>query len=146
MRLNIDCIRDVLLCIEENTGLRRYCFFVDSGLAGSLPLDDDSDTVIPDYQAPLLQKYENDVLIYHVQFCLTADLAIEMPSNDGYKVFVADLSPSGHELLEKIRDRKQWSAVKKGLSAIRNYSLSAISAVAEGVTSAAINAYFSGAG
>ena len=32
MRLDIDCIRDILLCVEENTGLRQHCFFVDSGL------------------------------------------------------------------------------------------------------------------
>ena len=29
MRLNMDCVRDILLCVEENTGLRKSCLFVD---------------------------------------------------------------------------------------------------------------------
>lgn len=48
---------------------------------------------------------------------------------------------SGHEFLEKIRDSKHWSVIKKGLSAVRNYSLDTISSIASGVTSAAIAAY-----
>ena len=28
MRINMDCIRDILLCIEENTGLQQRCLFV----------------------------------------------------------------------------------------------------------------------
>ncbi|MBC3938549.1 hypothetical protein D4A47_06415 [Anaerotruncus massiliensis (ex Liu et al. 2021)] len=48
---------------------------------------------------------------------------------------------SGHEFLESIRDDDRWKRIKSGLSAIRNFSLSAISSIAEGVTSAAITAY-----
>ena len=70
-------------------------------------------------------------------------LAVGTSNDDHYKIFVADLSPNGHEFLSKIRDNNQWSKVKTGLSAVRNYSLSAISSVAEGVTSAAISAYLS---
>lgn len=29
MRLNFDCVRDILLCVEENTDLRHICIFVD---------------------------------------------------------------------------------------------------------------------
>lgn len=29
MRLNFDCVRDILLCVEENTDLRHLCVFVD---------------------------------------------------------------------------------------------------------------------
>lgn len=48
----------------------------------------------------------------------------------------------GHEFLAKIRDEGQWGVVQKGLNAVRNYSLSAVAALAEGATSAAISAYF----
>lgn len=140
MRLNIDCIRDVLLCIEENTGLRKRCFFIDSGLTDTAKW---AGSVVPppDYQMDLLQRYGNDTLIYHVHYCLDTDLASKSPGRDPYQIWIDDLSPSGHEFLAKIRDTTQWGAVKKGLSSVRNYSLSAISAVAEGVTSAAISSY-----
>lgn len=29
MRLNFDCVRDILLCVEENTDLRHLCVFFD---------------------------------------------------------------------------------------------------------------------
>ncbi len=139
----MDCVRDVLICIEENTGLRKYCFFVDSGLADAAKWTNDV-TEPPAYQLPLLQKYGNDTLIYHVHYCLDSGLAIRTSDKDEYKIHVADLSPNGHEFLAKIRDKNQWAAVKSGLSAVRNYSLSAISSVAEGITSAAISSYFAG--
>lgn len=54
---------------------------------------------------------------------------------------IDDLTYQGHEFIAKIRDAQQWIAVKKGIKAVRNYSLSAISSIAEGVTAAAISAY-----
>ena len=33
MRINMDCIRDILLCVEENTGLQQRCFFISYDLA-----------------------------------------------------------------------------------------------------------------
>lgn len=54
---------------------------------------------------------------------------------------IDDLTYQGHEFIAKIRDAQQWTAVKKGAKAVRNYSLSAISSIAEGITAAAINAY-----
>lgn len=144
MRLNIECVRDVLLCVEQNTGLRRLCFFIDSGFTSMEEFLTDTIVSPPDYQQPLLDMYGNDTLIYHVHYCLNSGLIEGPPHSATYKIPVYDLSPKGHELLAKIRDNKQWTKVKHGLTAVRDYSLSAISAVAEGVTSAAISAYFSG--
>ena len=142
MRLNMDCIRDILLCVEENTGLRKQCFFIDTGLTEAAEW---AQAVCdpPTYQIPLLKKYGNDILIYHVHYCIDMELVVKTSNRDQYKIHVADLSPSGHELLGKIRDNNQWGIVKKALTAVRDYSLSALSAIAEGATSAAISAYFS---
>lgn len=141
MRLDADCIRDILLCVEENTGLRKMCFFIDAGLSNAAQWTGDV-TSPRDYQEKLLKKYDNDTLIYHVHYCLDSELAIAREGRNDYQIWICDLSPAGHELLGKIRDNDQWHSVKKGISAIRNFSISAISAVAEGATSAAINAYF----
>lgn len=139
MRLDADCVRDILLCIEENTGLRKTCFFIDTGLT-DIAQWLDAVTPVPPYQEPLLNKYGNDTLIYHVHYCLDSKLAIGTSSKDEYKIQVSDLSPSGHDLLAKIRDTERWHGIKKALPAIRNYSLDAVNAVSEGMTSAAISA------
>lgn len=54
---------------------------------------------------------------------------------------VESMTYAGHELLENIRDDGRWKAVTTGLAAVRNYSLSAISSLAEGITAGAISAY-----
>ena len=67
MRLNMECVRDVLLCVEENTGIRKNCCFQDikpeeyktqRALGREAePLD------VPDYQVRLLDCYDIDELM-----------------------------------------------------------------------------------
>lgn len=54
---------------------------------------------------------------------------------------VSTITFKGHEFIASVCDDKNWKRIKKGLLAVRNYSLSAINAIAEGVTSAAISAF-----
>lgn len=56
-------------------------------------------------------------------------------------VSVKYLTFAGHEFLASVRDDSRWKRLKKALPSIRNYSLDAIKALSEGMTSAAINAY-----
>lgn len=139
MRLNHDCIREVLLCIEENTDFRKNCMFVDAGPIGSdtaeflgRPLE------IPPYQAKLMEHFDNNQILYHACYCLDAALANGETRDD--RVIVYDLTPYGHELLARIRDPERWPKVKKGVAAVRDYSIAALGAVAEGITAAAISA------
>ena len=125
MRLDLDCVRDILLELEE------------------LPLDCHTPYSFPGSIA----RYGEDEVCYTLAKLsegkyINADVS-RLPSGqyDFYGIF--DMTFGGHEFLAKIRDTGQWKNVKKGLSAVRNYSLSAISSVAEGVTAAAINAYLS---
>lgn len=55
---------------------------------------------------------------------------------------VMQITYVGHEFLNQIRDSSRWSTIKKATSAVRDYSLDAIRSIAEGVTAAAISAYF----
>lgn len=47
----------------------------------------------------------------------------------------------GHEFLASIKDKDRWKGIKKALPAIKNYSIEAINAVAQGMTAAAISSY-----
>ena len=50
-----------------------------------------------------------------------------------------DLSPAGHEFLSNIRDNNNWAKIKDVSSTIGFASLKVVTAIAEGVATAAIN-------
>ncbi len=130
MRLNPDCIRDLLMGLEQLSDTGRVTYIFDNIAAVQKHLH--------------LESYSTNEIEYHLRQCEMNGMLVGAKFGSDGCFAILDISPKAHEFLANIRDDKQWGAVKKGLSAIRNYSLSAIGAIAEGVTSSAINAYFSG--
>lgn len=133
MKLDTNCVRDVLLTVES---LQRV-FVNDDG-------DIEKETLWADDLYAALPQYDKAVVfyaLYNLDQAGYIDLSVQWISDCVNMCAINYMTYEGHEFLESIRDSKQWSSVKKGLSAIRNYSLAAISSVAEGITSAAINSY-----
>lgn len=132
MHLNMDCVRDILFCVEEHTGIRSRCQFIDSGesqAADFLGLEIN----IPTYQLELLEKYNNDELIYHICYCIKANLIEGDDTSNGYDIFINDLTPSGHEFLANIRENNNWATVKKVAGKVGSTSLSAFTTIASQV-------------
>lgn len=122
MKLNPDCVRDTLIAIESQP------------IGSALQLPD---------LCNLLPKYSEAEVFYTCKK-LEEGRFINAKVKQSIGVLVVDdLTYNGHEFLAKIRDEKHWGAVKKGLSAVRDFSLSAISSLAEGIASAVINSYLS---
>lgn len=142
MKLNLDCVRQILLCVEENTGLRKYCFFIDSGLEESEIIIGSSPIPPPDYQTDLLKKFDNDELIYHINYCFQADLLSTDRPLGVYQIFISDLTPKGHNFLENIRDNKVWSGVKGVAAKVGSKSLDAVIQIASNVITELIKAQF----
>lgn len=124
MRLNPDCIRDILLVVEENSGFGKFVRFQDN----------------EDYDA--LKHYETTTVLYHMKQCELAGLFTETNWSMNKSCLIHDLSPKGHQFLANIREQQNWSAVKTAASKVGSFSLSAIEKIAEGVTTALINGYF----
>lgn len=129
MKLDMDCVRDILLACESSDPMR-------------------TPTMTEDIAAIYGEKWDSRDIKYTVSKMSEGGLITATILNDGcpidqQEVAIFSITWNGHQFLEQVRDDKRWSGVKTALSAIRNYSLSAISSVAEGMTSAAINAYFS---
>lgn len=122
MKLNLDCVRDILLCVESNTGLRKGCSFVDLTLENS-PIFHDEVTTPPDYQLDLLKKYEIDELIYHINYCSDADLIITSDEFAPYILLVMDLTPQGHEFIANIRNDKNYAWLQNTLLKIGSDSI-----------------------
>ena len=133
MRLNMDCLRDTLLALED--GQRFYVI--------------DENTVAKDYLdleevCALVPKYDKAEVFYALQNLDQAgmiDMTAKWTNGFVYYCSINDVLYEGHQFADKIRDEARWGKLKKGLSTVRDYSLSAIEAIAEGMTSAAITSY-----
>ncbi len=119
MRIDNDCVRDLLFIIEENSTFEKSCYMVGSKR-----------------HFPILGKYDYSKIHYHLRYLKMKGLIFnpEPLSPDSY-----DLSPDGHEFLSNIRDNNNWNKIKGISSNIGFASLKVVSAIAEGVATAAIN-------
>ncbi len=144
MRLNMDCVRDVLLCAEEHTGLYSFCAFLDNSdfsnhveeALGRTPRH------LPEHQLQLERKYSNEELLYHVNYCAKADL-IELNKELPSELYVTDLTPKGHDFLENIRENRIWSSVKDVAGKVGSKSLEAVVQIASNVITELIRSHFS---
>lgn len=119
MRIDNECVRDILFTIEENSTFELPCCISDE---------------CNDY--PKLEKYEYGQLAYHLRYLEMKGL-IFVPNS--LLINCYDLMPNGHEFLSNIRDDNNWKKIKNVSSNIGFASLKIISAIAEGVATAAIS-------
>ncbi len=123
MKLNPDCIRDILLSIEEE-------YISDDWLK----FDSNNYTA---YKR--LKKYEYDVVNYHLDYCNKNGLLFDYSRNMMLAHIVKDLSPKGHELLENIRSDNNWNKVKERLFKAGSFTIQTIIQIAASVVTEAIN-------
>lgn len=121
MKLNPDCIRDILLVVEANTTLNEpYNFYSDS-LSDSL------------------SSYSSDEIMYHIKQCelsgLFGDKVSWYMSGD---CMIRFLSPAGHQFLSDVRSDNNWAKTKEIAKNVGSESLSAIKDIATGVITSLI--------
>ncbi|WP_302826646.1 DUF2513 domain-containing protein [Anaerofustis stercorihominis] len=97
MKLNIDCIRDILIFIEDNTTARNM-----------ISINSDQ---LPE---KLNNKYDTDTIIYHILQCSKSGLIDGFKQFDDYgSILISDLSPQGHAFLADARNKNIWNKIKK---------------------------------
>lgn len=94
MKLDNDCIRDILLYIEENT-TDENCFVSVNKLKSDL------------------SKYSSDTINYHIRQIHQANLVDTVGYGDGVPQDISNLSWEGNIYIANIRDNKVWSIVKE---------------------------------
>lgn len=109
MKLNPDCIREILIAIEERSEYNKYVGF---------------DEVIENVNFP-----ENEVL-YHIQQCEMNGFIIGVMRYLGGGGMIKDLSPKAHEFLANIRSESNWNKIKKKASEVGTFSLNALAQIA----------------
>jgi len=117
MKLNPDCIRDILLVIEELSN--NINFIYSRELIKYLP------------------QYDSVEILYHVRQMEMSNLII-IPLNsfslDG-SYLIKDLTPNGHKLIADIRKENNWKKTKEIASKVGSFSLDAISTISSNIIS-----------
>ena len=120
MKLNPDCIRDILLYVEEHTDLHKHVTFTET---------------ISDKK---LERYTFDEISYHVKQCELSGYFERTSHSITGDCSVSYLSPAGHQFLSNIRADNIWSDVKEVSKKVGSNSLQAISQIASAVITAII--------
>ncbi len=123
MRLNPDCVRDILLVVEE--------------------LSDGQHGIDFDFHQPVsyerLSKYSNNELWYHVRQCDMSGYFTPVSWYLSGDCAIFDLSPKGHQFIADIRSDSVWNKVKSNAAKIGVFSLNALAQIATGVVTEVIN-------
>lgn len=128
MKLDISCVRSILLAVEERETLLEPVSF-----------DDDEYEHYPDY----LSSYTSDIILYHVRYCIKAGLLSDVSTVRAWGRINFDccLEPAGHDFLANTRTEEKWTRTQAIFSKIGGASLKVVSAIAEGVTTSLANKY-----
>lgn len=121
MKLNPDCIRDILIVVEENSSFSNFLF---------------SETFS---NSEISKKYDWETILYHIRQANESGLLLDTRFFTGGSFAITDLSPKGHQFLADIREEQNWNKTKKIANKVGSTSLAALTSIASSVISAAIN-------
>lgn len=97
MKLNPDCVRDILIYIEDTTGPNNNCISMERIEVN-------------------LSSYDPVILRYHVKMLSKRNLIEKVCYADNKPIIVSQLTPQGQDYTEIIRDTSIWKRVKTKLS------------------------------
>lgn len=120
MRLNVECVRDILLFIEKST-------------------DNDSLYVFSEEIINTLTEYSDSDIYYHIRQIHKYNYVDTVYYADNEPQIIGDLTPKGRDFVDNIRDNKVWTSTKKALSSITSVSLPILSSLAEKQLSKILN-------
>ncbi len=122
MKLSPDCIRDILIIMEEQPFKKQMDF---------------------DDLVPLLSSYSSDDIEYTCLKLKEAGFIHAITASDftgETVVTLLDITYTGHQFLNDIRSDTVWSNVKEVSKKVGSQSVSAISQIASGIITAIIKA------
>lgn len=115
MKLNPDCIRDILLTIESIPGMNYYYRFNEESIKNDF------------------NNYSKEEIFYHIRQCDMAGFLYKVSFTLDGECTVADLTPAGHQFLADIRSDNVWNKTKSVAKEIGAYSLDTLSKIASAV-------------
>lgn len=111
MKLNHDCVRDLLIFLENNLTYQNIYWISDIELS----------------------DYSHDDLLYTAEKLYEAGYIdcniIKTLSSNQPQILIKEITWNGHELLDNIRDNSVWTKIKKKISGFASVSLPIINSV-----------------
>lgn len=142
MELNPDCVRDLMLFLEEHTTV-SVC---EEGSIMSTSFRKIRANDICKFSG--FQKYSSECIVYHiVQLSESGYIATNFVFDPAHSFgkfetpCIYYMTPKGHELTASLKDNERWGGTAKVLKKLGGVSLSIIEAVSRGATGALIDKY-----
>ena len=123
MKLNPDCIRDILFVVENNATYSN---------------DVSEETIFKELDS----KYPREEILYHVRQCEHSGLFLQVVHYFG-GFSIQDLSPYGHQFINDIRQDNNWNKTKEIAKSVGSTSLDVMKNIAAQVISNLISGQFS---
>lgn len=119
MKLNPDCIRDILFVVENNAtysnDVSEETMFKELGL-----------------------KYPREEILYHVRQCEHSGLFLKVVHYFG-GFSIQDLSPYGHQFINDIRQDNNWNRTKDIAKNVGSFSLDVLKDISSQVIATLIS-------
>lgn len=141
MRLDLDCIRDIMLWAETLTTPTQIAIYIDVDMLekNSFLYVSESDKPVPNKeQLKLLDKYDNEKLVYHINYCLEAELLKSINTGSMITTAIKDLTPLGHDFMANIRKEENYNSIKSKAISAGIESVKAVIRIGEEVAASAI--------
>ena len=122
MKLNPDCIRDILLEVENTCDYENELNFDEDNVPTSL------------------KQYKYGELIYHVKQCQMNNFFEDCKISIYQEIYISYLSPAGHTFLENVRSDNLWNKTKNIGKKIGSTSLDALIKISSNVITEIIKA------
>ena len=124
MKLNPDCVRDILLEVEDRTDFYERLMYCELG------------------QKPKRwEKYDHSEILYHVRQCEHSGLILGAEYLEGGDcIVIEDLSPAGHQFLANVRQDTIWNHTKEIAGKVGSKSLDALFQISTSVITELIRA------
>ncbi|WP_247941414.1 DUF2513 domain-containing protein [Streptococcus oralis] len=121
MKLNPDCIRDLLLDVEAKSTFDNVVIYSE------------------EKDEPLFNKYGVDTVFYHIRQADHAGFFIGEVTYTFESAIIIDLSPAAHEFLANIRQDTNWNKTKSIASKAGSFSLNVLKDISVEVISKVIS-------
>lgn len=129
MRLNPDCLRDLLLELENDTNgfnIISYTFVIT-----------DTEVVSADFKCS--DKYSANEIYYHLKQCEYSGFFIRPSWYLSSKFSILDISPEAHKFIENIRSQSTWEKVKSIAAKVGSFSIEVLKQIATSLAISGIN-------
>lgn len=120
MKLNPDCIRQILLAVEEQTGFKKSTFAYDVAKECDFSLEE---------------------VLYHINQCELYGFftGVRHYVNGDNNCRIIDLSPKGHEFIANAHSDSVWNSALKIIKPIKGVSVAVLTEVISSIVRTKLN-------